>query len=89
MEGFKKKMEKATIGSASLEIMGIVGTLRDLIDQYASWFERTYPVIGKEGIPDYEFDKVCEAFGPAITFMEDVVHERLNDFFVSLDDREI
>lgn len=90
MNSYKEKMNKATIGSDTLEIMGIIGSLHDLIEQYRAWYERTYKAICKnDGIPDFEYEKVCEAFRPAQEFMEDIVHERLTDFLTSLNDDQI
>ena len=83
---YKERMMKATIGNDTLELMGMVGTLHDLIYQYAAWYERPFKDV-REGfsMPDSEYDKLCDAFNHAITYLEDKVHERLIDYLGSTD----
>ena len=86
----KNRMGNVKIGKDTLEMMGMIGALHDLIEQYVAIYERLYPEIcGGNGIPDSTYDEVCTAFSPAISFMEDEVHKRLTDFMISLDGTEI
>lgn len=90
MNIYKTQMENAKISNSTLELMGIAGTLHDLIEQYIARYERLYPNLCEGGsIPDFEYQKVCEAFGPAITYIENAVIERLMDFMGSTDNTEI
>lgn len=90
MTTFKTQMENAKFGKDTLELMGIAGTLHDLIEQYIARYERLYPNLCEGGsIPDFEHQKVCEAFEPAITYIENAVIERVMDFMGSTGETEI
>lgn len=90
MTDYKTQMENAKIGKDTLELMGIAGTLHDLIEQYVAIYERLYSNPSEGGvIPDFEYQKVCEAFEPAVTYIENAVVERLMDFMGSTDSPEI
>lgn len=74
-------MLNAKIGADTLEILSIVGTLHDLMNQYATIYERLYPNICKNhGMPDFEYKKLYNAFAPAISYIEDLALERFYDF---------
>lgn len=74
-------MLNAKIGADTLEILSIAGALRDLMDQYVAIHERLYTGICKDhGMPDSEYEKLYNAFSPAISFIEDLAIERFQDF---------
>lgn len=90
MKSYKTQMENAKIGKDTLELMGMVGALHDLIGQYIDRYERLNPELcGGKGIPDSKYEELCEAFHPAISFLEDAVHMRLTDFMGMTDATEI
>lgn len=90
MTDYKTQMENAKIGKDTLELMGIAGALHDLIEQYVAIYERLYSIGCEDGsLLDHEYQKVCEAFEPAVTYIENAVVGRLMDFMGSTDSIEI
>lgn len=83
-------MENAKLGKGTLELMGMVGALYDLTEQYLAYEKRENPEACKiVDVYDALTQKTSEAFEPAITFLEDIIHERLTDFMGSTDTTEI
>ena len=71
MNTYKIQMENAKISNSTLELMGLAGALHDLVEQYIARYERLYPNLCECGhIPDFEHQKICEAFEPAITYID-------------------
>ena len=83
-------MENAKLGKGTLELMGMVGALYDLTEQYLAYEKRENQEACKiVNVYDALTQKMSEAFEPAITFLEDIIHERLTDFMGSTDATEI
>lgn len=90
MKSYKERMENAKFGKDTLELLSMVGSLHDMIEQYSAIYERIKPAVCEgDGIPDFVYDKLCEAFNPAISFIENEITERFNDFMWSSDVTEI
>lgn len=90
MKSYKERMENAKFSKDTLELLSMVGSLHDMIEQYSARYERLYPGICEgNGIPDFVYDKLHEAFSPAISFIEDEITERFNDFMWSGNGTEI
>lgn len=70
-------MTGATISDETKELFGILGTLHDLITRCIDIHERE---TGEE-IDDVAHNELCDAFAPALTFMESRITEKLQDFF--------
>ena len=69
--------------------MSMVGALYDLTEQYLAYEMREHPEVCEiANVYDALTQKMSEAFEPAITFLEDIIHERLADFMGSTDATE-
>lgn len=81
MANEKDRLENASIGDATRELLGMLGMLHDFIDKYCDWHVRTYPNLSNNGeIDNPYYEKICEAMNPAISFLEDEVMERVRDY---------
>lgn len=86
----KIRLENATVGEATRELLGMVGMLHDFIDMYCDWHVRTYPALTNNGVIESGFyEKICEAMHPAISLLKDEVIERVRDFMDFYDYRAI
>ena len=77
----RERLGGVTIRPRTRELFEILGTLQDAMNQYVNWYEKSYPRLLDAGaMPDCTYHKVCDAFNPALMFMENEIQNAVRDF---------